>query len=138
MTIIYLTEYNTRCYEVTFENIGCIKVQKYKDIWNYENNIICVELLEIFLGKSEVSNMTLMSRAFDKLVFDGNTVLVKTSEQNDKHRYLYIGGDMISSFLTNDNIFKYISKTGNNLTSYSIAVGHESVYFLTPRFEYIK
>ena len=49
--------------------------------------------------------MTLMSGALDKSVFDGNTVLLKISEENDKHRYLYIGGDMICSFLTNDNIY---------------------------------
>ena len=50
-----------------------------------------------------------MSGAFDKWVFDGNTILLKTSEENHKHRYVYIGGDMICSFLTNDNIYKYIS-----------------------------
>ena len=38
MTVIYLTEYNTSCYGVIFENNGCIKVQKIKDISNYENN----------------------------------------------------------------------------------------------------
>ena len=29
MTIIYLTEYITRCYGVTFQNNGWIKVKKY-------------------------------------------------------------------------------------------------------------
>ena len=34
-----------------------------------------------------------MSGAFEKLVIDGNTILLKISEENDKHRYVYIGGD---------------------------------------------
>ena len=79
-----------------------------------------------------------MSGAFDKSVFDGNTILLKISEENGKHRYVYIGGDMICSFLTKDNIDKYISNMGNNLTPYSIAVGRENVYFSTPHFRFIK
>ena len=50
MTVIYLTEYNTRCYGVTFENNGCIKVQKFEDISDDENNIYCVKPLENFFG----------------------------------------------------------------------------------------
>ena len=49
--------------------------------------------------------MTLLTGAFDKLVFDGNTILLKIGDEKDKHRYVNIGGDMICSFLTNDNIF---------------------------------
>ena len=52
MTDIYLTEHNTRCYGVTFENIGYVKVQKFKDISNDENNIFCVKPLETILGNS--------------------------------------------------------------------------------------
>ena len=81
MTIIYLTEYNTRFFGVTFEIIGCIKVQKCKDISNFENIIICVKPLEIFYGKSNVCDTTLMSGAFDKSVFDGKTILLKISEE---------------------------------------------------------
>ena len=44
-----------------------------------------------------------MSGAFDKMVFDGTNTLLKIGEENDKHMYLYIGGDMICSFLTSDN-----------------------------------
>ena len=79
-----------------------------------------------------------MSGAFDKSVFDGKTILLKITKENDRHRYVYIGGNMICSFLTNDNIYKYISNMGNNLTPYSIAVGHENVYFLIPHFKFIK
>ena len=93
--------------------------------------------MEIFLGKSEVCDMTLKSGALNKSVFDGNTILLKISEENDRHRYVYIGGDMICSFLTNDNIYKYISNMGNNLTPYSIAIGDESIYSMSPHFKFI-
>ena len=49
-----------------------------------------------------------MSGAFDRTVFDGNTFLLKISEECNGHRYLYIGGNMVCSFLTNDNIYEYI------------------------------
>ena len=79
-----------------------------------------------------------MSGAFDKSVFDGNTILLKIGEEKDKHRYLFIGGDIICSFLTNDIIYKHISNMANILTPYSIAIGDENVYFLTPHFKFIK
>ena len=87
--------------------------------------------METFLGKSESCMMTALSGAFNKSVFDGNTSLLKIIEENDKYRNLYIGGDMICSFLTNDKIYKYISNMGNNLTPYSIAIGQDNIYFLT-------
>ena len=122
MTVVYLTEYNTRCYIVSFRNNGYIKVQKIGDMTNDENNIFCVKPLEIFLGKSQICDMTLMSSTLDKTVYDGNTILLKIGEENDKYRFIYIGGDMIFSFLTNDKIYKYISNKGNNLTPYSIGL----------------
>ena len=79
-----------------------------------------------------------MSGALDKSVFDGNTTLLKVSEECGRHRYVYIGGNMIRSFLTNDNYYKYISNMGNNLTAYSIAIGEENIYFLTPHFNFLK
>ena len=51
---------------------------------------------------------------------------------------LYIGGDMICSFVTEDNIQKCMSYMGNNLTPYSIAIGDENIYILTPHFRSIK
>ena len=54
MTIIFLTENNTKSYRVTFQNKRWIKVQKFGDISADENNIYCVKPLEIFLGNSEV------------------------------------------------------------------------------------
>ena len=116
MTVIYLTEYNTRCYGVPYQNNGWIKVLNFEDISDDENNIYCVKPLKTFLGKSELCDMTLMSGAFDKSVFGGNTILPKTSEEYGRHSYVYTGGNMICSLRTNDNIYKYISNMGNNLT----------------------
>ena len=96
MTVILLPEYNTRCYGVTFQNNGSFIVQKLEDISNHENNIFCVKPLEIFVGKSKVCNMTKMSAALDKSVFDGNSILPKICEE--KYKYFYIGGDMIVFF----------------------------------------
>ena len=93
--------------------------------------------METFLGKNEYCTMTAMSGAYDRSVIDGNTLLLKISEENDKHRFLYIG-DMICSFLTNDKIYKFISNMGNNLTPYSIAIGWKNICFLTPHFKFVE
>ena len=82
--------------------------------------------------------MTYFSGARDKEVFNGNTILLKIREENNKHRYVYIGGDKLCSFLTNDEIYKYISNMGNNLTPYSIAKGSENMCYLTPYFRKIR
>ena len=47
-SVIYLTEYNTRCYGVTFQNNGWIKVQKFEDISDDENKIYCKTFGNIF------------------------------------------------------------------------------------------
>ena len=104
MTIIYVTENNCECYGVTFENNGYVKVQKFEDISKDKNTIYCVKPMEIFLGKSQVCNMSMFSGSFDKKVFDGNTILLKIDIENGKNKYVYIGGDMVCSFLTSDNI----------------------------------
>ena len=104
MTVIFLTEHNTKSYEVTFKNNECVKVQKLEDISNKENTLLTIKPIETFLGKSQACDMTALSGAFDRSVFDGNTILLKISEENDRHRYVYIGVDIVCSFLTNDTI----------------------------------
>ena len=138
MTIIYITENNTKCYGVTFQNNGCVKVQKFEDISNGKNTIYSVKPMRIFLGKSQVCNMTMFSGAFDKEVFDGNPILLEISEENGKHKYVYIGGDMVCSFMTSDNIYEYISNMGNNLCPYSVATGEGNYYLLAPNFKFVK
>ena len=136
MTVIYLTKQNTKCYGVTFKNNECLKVQNFEDISIDENTILNRKAIETFLDKSHGCDMNAMSRASDKSLFDGNSNLLKISEEIDRHRNIYFGGIMVSCFLTNDNIYEYISNMRNNLTPYSIAVG--DIYFLTPRFSFIK
>ena len=138
MTIIYVTENNCQRYAVTFRNNGWVRVQKFEDVSDDENIIYEVNPIETFIGKSLYCDTTEFSGAEDKAVFNGNTILLKVNEENNKHRYVYIGGDMVCSFLINDKIYKYISNMGNNLTPYSIAIGWENIYFLTPYFRVIK
>ena len=52
------------------------RILKYRTISNDEKTIYSVKPMRIFLGKSEVCNMTMFSGAFDKKVFDGNTILL--------------------------------------------------------------
>ena len=85
-----------------------IKVQKLKDVLDDENIIYKVNPIQTFIGKSLCCDMTESSGAEDKEFFNGNTILLRVSEENNKHRYVYIGGDMVCSFLTNDKIYKYI------------------------------
>ena len=138
MTVIYVTENNGQCYGVTFQNNGSVRVQKLEDVPEDKNIIYEVNPMETFIGKSEDCKMTYFSGARDKEVFDGNRILPKVSEENNRRRYVYIGGDMIFSFLTNDRIYKYISHMGNNLTPCSIAMGYENTYYLTPYFKFSK
>ena len=138
MTFINVTENNCECYGVTFQNKGWIKVQKFEDLSDYKNIIYKVNPMETFLGKSHLCDMAEFSGARDKEVFDGNTILLKIGEDNNKHRYVYIGGDMVCSFLTNDKIYKYTSNMGNNLCPYIVATGEQNYYLLAPNFIFIK
>ena len=138
MTVIYITEDNCKCYAVTFENKGWVKVQKFEDESLDENIIYTVNPMKTFLGKSQRCSMTALSGAFDKACFDGNTILLKVGVENGKNIYVYIGGDMICSFMTSDNIYEYISNMGNNLSPYSFATGEENYYLLAPNFSFIK
>ena len=104
MTIINLTDYNARCYAVTFQNKAWIKVQKFEDDSLDKKIVYEVNPLETLLGKSESCEMTSFSGAFNKSAFDRNTILLKVSEECDKNRYLYFSGNMICTFLTDDNV----------------------------------
>ena len=138
MTIIYITEDNCECYAVTFQNKGWVKVQKFEDGSLDENIIYTVNPMKTFLGKSQRCSMTALSDTFDKSCFDGNTILLKVSVENGKNKYVYIGGDMVCSFMTSDNIYEYISNMGNNLSPYSFATGEKNYYLLAPNFSFIK
>ena len=139
MTVIYITEDNCKCYAVTFQNNGFVQVQQFKDFSESDKNIIhSINPMKSILGKSQRCTMTALSGAFDEGCFDGNTILLKVGIENGKNKYVYIGGDMICSFSTSDNIYEYVSNMANNLTPYSIATGEENYYLLTPNFSFIK
>ena len=97
MTIIYVTEHNTKCYAVTSQNRGWIKVQKIEDVGDDKNIIYEVNPMETFVGKSQLCDMTEFSGAKDKEVFDGNTILLEIGKENNKDRYVSIGGVFISN-----------------------------------------
>ena len=44
--------------------------------------------METFLGKSQSCTMTVLSGAFDKDCFDGNTILLKVGIENGKNKYV--------------------------------------------------
>ena len=138
MTIIYVTEINCECYGVTYTNKGWIKVQRFEDVSEDKNIIYKINPMETCSGKSQLCDVTEFSGARDKELIDGNTILLKIGEENIKHRFVYIGGDLICSFLTNDRIYKYISNMSNNLSPCSIAIGYENIYYLKPYFGFIK
>ena len=106
MTVIYITGNNCECYAVTFQDKEWVKVQNFKDGSLDEKHIYTVNPMETFLGKSQSCSMTALSGAFHKGCFDGNTILLKVSIENGKSKYVYIGGDMIGSFMTSDNIYE--------------------------------
>ena len=58
MTVIYITEDNCKCYAVTFQNNGWVKVQKFEDESLDENIVYTVNPMETFLGKSQSCSMS--------------------------------------------------------------------------------
>ena len=84
MTVIYITEDNCKCYAVTFQNKGWVKVQKFEDESLDENIIYSINPMVTFLGKSQSCTMTALSGVFDKVCFDGNTILLKVGIENGK------------------------------------------------------
>ena len=112
---------------MTFRNKGWVRVRKLEDISNDRSILYEVNPIEIFIGKSQLCDMTEFSVTRDNEVFNGNTSSLKVSGENNLFRFVYIGGDMVCSFLTNDRIYKYIPNMGNNLTPLSIAIGWENI-----------
>ena len=84
------------------------------------------------MGKCDVTNMLIKLGSLYKSLFTGNTILLKIIEEKTKNRSVYVGANKIYSFVTNDHILEYISNKGDKMIPYSIAIGEESVYFLSP------
>ena len=105
MTIIYVVENNCNQLAVTFKNNGVVKIQNLEDISKDENIIYQVIPIDSFIGKSQLCDMTDFSGANDREIFDGNTILLNIGKEYKKHKYIYIGGDQVCPFLTEDKIF---------------------------------
>ena len=139
MTVIYITENNCKCYAVTFQNNGCVTVQQFENVSESDKNILySINPIKTFLGKSQRCSMTALSGAFDTSCFDGSTILLKVGIENGRNKYVYIGGGMVCSFMTSDNIYEYICNMGDNLTPDTVATGEENYYLLAPNFSFIK
>ena len=55
MTVIYLTDYTTRCNGVIVQNIESVRVQILENISVVEKIIFCVKLLKTLLVNCEIS-----------------------------------------------------------------------------------
>ena len=85
MPVTYFTEHDTKSHRVKIENNGLVKVQKFINIYDDENNILSTKPLKIFLGKCDVINMLMKLGNLDKSLFSRNTILLKISEENKKN-----------------------------------------------------
>ena len=109
-----------------------------EDVSKDENIKYEINPFQSFIGKSHLCDMTNFSGAGDREVFNGNTIVLNIGKENKRHKNVYFGCDQICSFLTDDKIYKYMSNMGNNLIPYSITIGHQNIYYLTPYFKKIK
>ena len=115
-----------------------MKVQKFTYGCLDKNFIYTVNPMETFLGKVESCEMTALSGTLNKRCYNGNTISFKMSGECDKKRYLYISGNTICSFLTDDNLYKYVPNMGDNLIPNIMAIGEKNNCFLTPYFKIIR
>ena len=76
--------------------------------------------------------MTEISGAGDKIDFDGKTLSVE-SEDNE---YVYLSGLENFKFERDDKTIDYISFMGNNMVSYTFAIGEKYTYFLSSHCKY--
>ena len=78
-----------------------------------------------------MTNLIIKLGSLDDSVFNGNTILHEISEENNKNRYVYIGGDKIYFFKTDDHVPRYVFNMGNNMIPYSTAVGEKMDTFFS-------
>lgn len=82
-----------------------------------------------FVGESPKNKMTKFSGGFG---LTGNSILLYIGEQNEKHRYVFIG-DQIYEFSTNRRIKSFLSPVGNSDVPYPTAMDGKNVYFFLDR-----
>ena len=110
-----------------------VYVYKYK-ICKFDPPIFSFQARNIFIGKSKICPMTDFFGAGDKIVFDGNTLLLEC----ENNEYVYISRLEIIKFKTDDKIIDYISLTGNNMKPYAFCIGEKFTYFIYHRYKFIE
>ena len=59
--------------------------------------------------------------------FGGNTFFLELKDG----KFMYTGGNLVSTFETEDKIVTYISNMGNNMIAYPIGVGERNTCFFS-------
>ena len=78
--------------------------------------------------------MTEFSEALDNTLFDGNTLLL----EREVSKYIHISGLEILEFRTHDKTLDYICLRGNNMISYTFAIGKKYTSSLSTQYKYLK
>lgn len=96
----------------------------------FDNLIKKYNPTEIFIGKSELNDMTRFSGGYgDK--FDGNSILMKIDEPvSGKFKYVHIGINVFE-FTTDEPIVRYVSSVGNNSVPYPYAESQNWCYCMS-------
>lgn len=98
--------------------------EKYVNI--YDKLILTISPYEkVFIGK-DTNEMLNISRKLQ----NGNTILIKQPDKQDKHTYIFVGNDGIYSFEPHEEIKKYVSPIGNNDVPYPYAVDNKNYYLM--------
>ena len=114
-------------------NISIFRIETRELIW--EGNV-----LNIFIGKSHLNDMTEFSGARDDSKWDGNSILLElrdgTLDKASTSSYMFIG-ECVYTFETEDKIIKFTSNVGNNQVPYVVAYGERNIYYLSDRYQFI-
>ncbi|MBA3750856.1 MAG: hypothetical protein H0X03_08225, partial [Nitrosopumilus sp.] len=104
-------------------------LEKYHDDPNLYNRLITkFRPLKIFIGKSELNNMTNFSGGHGNR-WDGNSILLRIGD-NSKFKYVHIG-ICIYEFETEEEITSYVSSVGNNCVPYPYAESKNWCYCMS-------
>lgn len=96
----------------------------------YTNFIKTYEPIEIFIGKSIITDMTEESGCYGD-DYDGNSILLRIGT-NEEYRYVYICGE-IYEFTTTEKILKYVSNVGVNGIAYPYAESENNCYIMNTK-----
>ena len=132
MMEILLMGYNYRLKYLVMMN-GGVYVYKY-DKCKFDQPFLSFQAKHIFCGKSKVCRMTEFSEALDNTLFDGNTLLLERKVSKN----IYISGLEVLEFRTDDKTLDYISLMGNNMISYTFAIGKKYTSSLSTHYKYLK